>query len=207
MKARPESSAVSPETVLQFWFGDDPETSVSNKAYSELWWSKRESTDRGIRERFESTVAGAVAGALREWERTAPGLLALILLTDQFPRNMYRETPKSFEFDHLALAWCLTGLEESKDQELLPVQRQFFYLPLEHSESIDHQDRCVRLLERLVAEVQAANQPAFRAFLSYAERHRAVIRKFGRFPHRNAILGRRSTQEEQAFLRTPGSSF
>ena len=201
------SSTISPGTILWFWFGDNPELSASDITYSRLWWSKSDATDQQIREGFESTVSSAAAGALREWETTAPGLLALILLTDQFPRNMYRGIPRSFEYDHLGRSWCLTGIEESKDQELLPIQRLFWYLPLEHSESIEHQDKCISLVERLVAEMQVADEPAFKGFLSYAERHREIIRKFGRFPHRNVILGRENTIEEEAFLKTPGSGF
>lgn len=201
------STNVTPERIIQFWFGDDPQNSASDKTYQQLWWSKQDAIDQQIRQRFEATVSRAAAGALREWEATATGLLALIILTDQFPRNIYRGTAQSFEYDHLALAWCLTGIEESKDQQVLPIQRLFWYLPLEHSESIEHQDKCVSLVERLVAEVPSADKPAFEDFLNYAERHRQVIRRFGRFPHRNAILGRDNSQEEEAFLKTPGSSF
>jgi uncharacterized protein (DUF924 family) len=201
------SPDVTPGSIIRFWFGDDPQKSASDTAYQQLWWSKQDAIDQQIRQRFEATVLLAAEGALRKWESTASGLLALIILTDQFPRNIYRGTAKSFEYDRLALAWCLTGIEEAKDQQVMPIQRLFWYLPLEHSESIAHQDKCVSLVERLVAEAPSDDKPAFRDFLNYAERHREVIRRFDRFPHRNAILGRESSAEEEIFLKAPGSSF
>jgi len=197
----------TPETILQYWFGEIPEQSIFNQTYSRLWWSKDEITDLEIRNRFESIILDAASGRLRKWEDSSSGTLALILLTDQFPRSIYRGNPQSFAYDHLALSWCLAGITRSRDIELIPIQRLFWYLPLEHSELLEHQDQCVDLIERLVAEASDATRSIFLNFHSYAQKHREVIQRFGRFPHRNAILGRVSTPGEEAFLQTPGSSF
>jgi uncharacterized protein (DUF924 family) len=134
-------------------------------------------------------------------------LLALILLTDQFPRNIYRGQARSFGFDGLALRWALDGLDLGIDRQLRPIQRVFFYLPLEHSESIAHQDRSLDLYQQLLNDVPEEQKETFTGFRNFAIRHRDIIARFGRFPHRNAILDRVSTDEETAFLKTAGSSF
>ena len=198
---------IRPEDVLHFWFGTQPETSHLDPAFSKRWWSKDEQVDNEITSRFQASVQAAVAGELSSWESSPPGVLALILLTDQFPRNMFRDTPAAFGYDSAALAWCLQGIENGRDQEVLPVQRVFWYLPLEHSESLDHQHTCVALMQRLAAESDEDSQAAFDFFVDYAIKHQAIIERFGRYPHRNRILGRDSTPEEIAFLQTPGSSF
>jgi uncharacterized protein (DUF924 family) len=197
----------TPDSVLQFWFGENPERSIFDKTYSQLWWSKCDTTDSEIRGRFEATLSDAAAGQLREWEVSVQGVLALILVTDQFSRNIYRGTPQSFAYDHIARSVCLKGIAKEKDRLLLPIQRLFWYMPLEHSESLEYQDQCVSLVEQLVGEVSKKQKPTFKDFLAYAVRHREIIRRFGRFPHRNAILGRISTKEEEEFLQLPGSGF
>jgi uncharacterized protein (DUF924 family) len=199
--------AITPDDVLHFWFGNQPEQSYSDPGFSKLWWSKDDQVDKDITSRFQSTVRAAAAGELSAWESSAAGVLALIILADQFPRNMFRERPASFEYDGAALSWCLRGIENGWDQEVLPIQRVFWYLPLEHSESLDHQHTCVALMKRLAAEANEDSQTAFDFFVGYAIKHQTIIEQFGRYPHRNAILGRESTTEELAFLQTPGSSF
>jgi uncharacterized protein (DUF924 family) len=173
-----------------------------------LWWRKDPVTDADIRARFEPLVVQVLAGEREDWARTPSGLLALVILTDQFTRNIYRGTPRAFGGDPFALAWCRRALAESADRSLHPLERLFLYLPLEHSEVLADQEACIALLKALVVE---AAEPAARALLAdaldYACRHGEVIRRFGRFPHRNAILGRASTVAETAFLKTPGSSF
>ena len=152
-------------------------------------------------------MQAAADGSLDGWRETALGQLALIVLTDQFPRNMYRDTPAAFAFDALARRWCHEGIEAEADRALRPIERVFFYLPLEHSESLADQDLSLSVFRELALEAAPAMRESFDNFASYAVRHHAVIARFGRFPHRNAILGRASTPEEAAFLLTPGSSF
>lgn len=149
----------------------------------------------------------AAAHELDNWTQTPAGCLALILLTDQFPRNIYRDTPRAFAFDPLARAWCKEGLRNRMHESLRPIERVFFYLPLEHSESLDDQLHAVALFEELVTIVPQEQRNTFDGFVDYAHRHHEVIGRFGRFPHRNRILGRTSTEEELRFLEQKGSSF
>lgn len=197
----------SPETILEFWFGSDPDDAATARQQASLWWSKQEQVDRQIRERFEPLVKAAAAGQLQDWRQSVSGQLALIILTDQFPRNIYRDTPQSFGFDNVALALCKEGLADRSDRELRPIERVFFYLPLEHSENMTDQQECVALFRELVEEAPEAQRGSLAGFLDFAVRHCRIIERFGRFPHRNAILGRVSTAEESGFLTQPGSSF
>jgi uncharacterized protein (DUF924 family) len=194
-------------SVLAFWFGDEPARAATNPDCSRLWWSKQPAVDAQMRERFGVLVEQAGGGWLDGWAATPEGRLALILLTDQFSRNIHRGLPESFAFDPQARQWTLQGLQTGAFDSLLPIQRMFAYMPLEHSESLEHQDRCVALMQGLRDAASPAERPTFEGFADYAEKHRAIIRRFGRFPHRNAILDRASTPEELAFLQTPGSSF
>ncbi len=200
----------TPASVLAFWFGAERDDAATAAAQAKLWWHKHPATDRAIAGRFASWLERAAAGELDAWAASPRGRLALILLTDQFPRNIHRDTPQAFAFDPLARAWCIDGLALGMDAALRPIERVFFYLPLEHSESLPDQDRAVALFETLAAEAARLapdGRAAFEGFADYARRHRDVIARFGRFPHRNRILGRASTESERAFLREPGSSF
>ena len=194
------------ETILDFWFGEDTDDSVVAKNKSALWWSKNPDVDAEMRQRFESLVHRAAGGELSSWQSSPRGHLALILLTDQFPRNIYRDSPRAFAYDRHALALCIDGIDQGVDLQLRPIERVFFYLPLEHAESLEYQDSSVRQFRRLLDEV-GAGQKVFEEYLDFAVRHRDVIARFGRFPHRNKILGREPTSDELAFLATPGSSF
>jgi uncharacterized protein (DUF924 family) len=197
----------TPASILAFWFGSAATDAAVAQAQSSLWWQKNPATDAAIRARFAAWTEQAASGALDGWRATPQGLLALIVLTDQFPRNMYRGTPQSFAFDALALGWCKEGLASGAHLQLRPIERVFFYLPLEHSEVLADQQQAVAMMGALAAAVPADQREPFNGFANYAERHQAVVARFGRFPHRNAILGRASTPEEMAFLREPGSSF
>lgn len=200
----------TPETIGAFWFGagaDDADDAAVAAAQAKLWWAKDAATDALMRQRFESTLALAASGGLASWSGTPQGRLALILLADQFSRNMYRDSAAAFAYDALARAWCKEGLALGVDQRLRPIERVFYYLPLEHSEALDDQDLSVALFARLLQQVPAAQRSAFAGFHDFAERHRAIIQRFGRYPHRNALLGRASTAEEAAFLQEKGSSF
>ncbi|RBA23474.1 DUF924 family protein [Herminiimonas fonticola] len=195
------------DAIHEFWFGTDADDVKAADQKKKLWWSKDAAIDNIIVQRFEKSTLAAADGALDFWKTTPRGLLALILLTDQFPRNMYRGTANSFAYDHIALQLSLQALEQGVDQLLRPIERVFVYLPLEHSESIDDQERAVQLFEQLARDVVPAQKSTFDGFHQFAIRHRDIIARFGRFPHRNEILGRTSTEEEISFLKTAGSSF
>lgn len=195
------------DAIHAFWFGTDADDVQIADQKKKLWWSKDAAVDGLITQHFEKATLAAAEGLLDSWKMTPRGLLALILLTDQFPRNMYRGTPASFAYDHVALQLTMQALEQSVDQLLRPIERVFIYLPLEHSESICDQERAVQLFEQLVNDVAASQKSTFTGFHQFAIRHRDIIARFGRFPHRNDVLGRTSTDEEIAFLKTAGSSF
>lgn len=198
---------MTPETVLDFWFGSDADDAAVARERANLWWSKNKATDDEIRSRFEDTVQSALAGQLNEWLAIARGRLALIILTDQFPRNIYRDTRLAFFGAAKALEVCIEGLEQGTDRRLRPIERVFFYLPLEHAEDIKHQDLSVKCFGELVAAAPAEQRPIFEEYLDFAVLHGQIIERFGRFPHRNKLLGRESSAEELAFLAEPGSSF
>jgi uncharacterized protein (DUF924 family) len=192
---------MTPQDVLDFWFGA-PYSEQAGQPRRE-WFVKSDTFDDIIRDRFGATIEQALAGGLREWDEQGPqGLLARILVLDQFTRNAYRNTPQSFAGDALALAAARALVDSGADRELPPLQRAFAYMPFEHAEDAYMQERAVELFGVLAAE-----HPGFDEMLDYAHRHRGVIARFGRFPHRNAILGRASTPEEEEFLRQPGSRF
>jgi uncharacterized protein (DUF924 family) len=197
----------SVDAVLEYWFGTNPDDVAVIAERTKLWWSKPNEVDADIRHRFEGLLLDAAHGALDLWQMTCRGQLALIILTDQFPRNIYRGTAQTFAYDARALAWCLGGLELGFDRQLRPIERAFFYLPLEHSESLPLQDRSVALFTELARSVPESWKEPFTSYLDFAARHREIIARFGRFPHRNILLGRASTDAELAFLQQPGSSF
>jgi uncharacterized protein (DUF924 family) len=190
------------QSVLNFWFGDPTSPESSYTQQRKLWFSKNEETDETIRREFMSLYAQAATGELDSWATEPDSCLALLLILDQFPRNMFRDMPRAFATDEKALAIAKRAVERGFDQALKPVQRLFMYLPLEHSETLENQHRSVALFEALKAE-DADLEDAY----AYALRHRDVIQQFGRFPHRNIILGRQSTPEELDFLQQPGSRF
>ncbi|MES2107048.1 MAG: DUF924 family protein [Pseudomonadota bacterium] len=196
------------DSILEFWFGADPDDAATAKKQGKLWWQKQPATDALILQRFAGHLQQAANNALEAWTATPQGMLALILLTDQFPRNMYRDTPQAFAFDHLARTWCKQGIAAGMDLALRPIQRVFFYLPLEHSESLPDQQQSVLLVSKLAeADHGLQGGQTFAGYLDYAQRHHDIIERFGRFPHRNRILDRASTMEETGFLKEKGSSF
>lgn len=189
------------QDVLDFWFGapGSPEAGQPRRA----WFVKQDDFDATIRTRFGATIEQALAGGLRDWDAAGPqGTLARILVLDQLMRNAYRNTPQSFVGDALALAAARALVDAGADRTLPPLQRAFVYMPFEHAEDPTMQERAVELFG-----VLAAAHPGFDEMLDYAHRHRGVIARFGRFPHRNDILGRASTPDEIEFLRQPGSRF
>jgi uncharacterized protein (DUF924 family) len=186
--------------LLDFWFGA-PESPVHGTNRPE-WFRKDEAFDALIRERYGALLERGLRGELSGWAATQFGALAHVVLLDQFPRNAFRGTPRAFAGDARALAAAQVMVGAGQDGALPPVQRGFVYLPFEHAESLPMQDEAVRRFRAL-----AAQAPEMAESLDYAERHRTIIERFGRFPHRNAILGRASTAEELEFLQQPGSGF
>ena len=198
------------KAVCDFWF--QPSAGQAADAPRREWFQKNEAYDREIAQRFGQEIAQALEGGLHHWDAEGPqAALARILVLDQFCRNVYRNTPLAFAGDHQALQAALDMIDAGEDQALPPLQRSFVYLPLEHAEDLAMQERCVVLYARMAdaerAGAGAATNQAIASNLDYARRHRDVIARFGRFPHRNAILGRTSTPEEVAYLQQPGSGF
>ena len=195
------------EQVIDFWFGSDLNDHDLAKRQSPIWWQKNPQTDALIRQKFAGGLQGLIDGDYDHWLESPLGRLAAIILADQFSRNMYRDTAQAFSQDELALSWCMDGMKLKHDIELPLVCRVFFYMPLEHAESIEMQDLSVKKFTELSEQTGAGNNDTFTGFVDFAERHRAVIQQFGRYPHRNSILNRKSTAAEQIYLDQPGSGF
>ncbi|MCX7128873.1 DUF924 family protein [Aeromonas sp.] len=196
------------QPLLDLWFGDEADDAIRAKRQAPLWWGKNSETDALLTSRFGELAKAAAEGSLAHWADLPDGRLALILLLDQLPRNIHRGTPAAFVQDPLARDLCLKGLVLGADNALSPLARVFFYLPLEHAESREQQARSVALFEALAAEQTGTPaQATFAGFADFARRHQVIIERFGRFPHRNDILGRTSTPEEAEFLQQPGSGF
>ena len=187
------------DDILEFWFGR-PEDDRFGKL-RDKWFEKEPAFDAEIRQRFLAIYQRTAAGELDDLTETAKGALALIVVLDQFPRNMFRGQPGMYATDEKARALARLALDREFDRQLVPVQRIFLYLPFEHSETLADQNLSVALFEALPAIPSRDNES------SSALRHREIIERFGRFPHRNAILGRDTTPAETAFLEEPNSSF
>ncbi len=193
--------------VLDFWFG--PPGSATEIAHRQrrLWFGKTAEADRAVTERFSAMLADAAAGRLDDWADSPRECLALVIVLDQFPHHIHRNGSQAFATDPQALAASLAALDAGEDRLLAPIERVFLYLPLEHAESLALQDRCVTLFAALADEAAPDERALFGDFLDYARRHRDVVARFGRFPHRNEIRGRASSADEIEFLKQPGSRF
>ena len=201
------TNIATPAEILDFWFGplDDHGNTLEEKA--PLWWQKQDATDAEIAARFESTVQAAMRGELDAWQATPTDRTALIVTLDQFPRNIYRGMPQAFSADSQALALTQAGIAQNHDQQIPFIYRVFFYLPLEHAENRAAQAQSVGHFVQLLAQAPDGLKEAAANYLDYAKQHQVIVDRFGRFPHRNAILGRLSTPEEEQFLQGPNSSF
>lgn len=196
------------EEILHYWFGDVAASdSMPPPDRQELWFGRSEGTDYFIRQLFEADLTAARAGDLEEWKQAARPSLAWILLMDQFSRHIYRNFPAAYEGDVACQIQTLEGIEAGLDRELGWFERAFYYMPMQHAEDLEVQERGVELFADLAEQVPAALRARFREFRDFAVRHRDVIQRFGRFPHRNEILGRESSPEEVEFLTLPGSRF
>jgi uncharacterized protein (DUF924 family) len=195
------------QPLLDWWFGSSGSASEVAAQKGRLWFGKRDSQDLEARERFGDWTEQALAGGLTEWMQRPEGWLALVLLLDQIPRMIFRDSPKAFAGDLRAQALVAQGIAADFDRQLQPIQRVFIYLVFEHSENLAVQNEGVSRYIELVAHQPQTDRALFSDYLDYAERHQRVIAQFGRFPHRNAVLGRESTAEELVFLSRPGSRF
>lgn len=190
------------QDILTFWFPDG-----DHEARNKLWFGKNDAVDELIRIKFGALLSEARTGGLQSWRETPPTLLAYIILLDQFSRNVYRNSPEAFAADKLALGAAKHAVASGMDKSLSLIERAFVYLPYEHSEDLTDQNTSVELYGNLKEEASEEDRPVYSSYLDYAVAHQKIIARFGRFPHRNAVLGRISTAEELAFLKEPGSSF
>ena len=178
------ATTIEPDDIVAFW----------QAAGSTRWFSKDAAFDAEVRDRFLATYEAAVAGRLAPWETNPEGALSLLIVLDQFPRNMFRDSARTYAADPLARAVADRALARGYDRRVPPDMRTFFYLPFMHSEALADQERCVALY-RALGDAES---------LKFAEDHADIIRRFGRFPHRNRVLGRATTAEEEAFLQSGG---
>lgn len=199
--------------VLEFWFGQRPYSRAVVEQRMRLWFGAADApelipqTDEAIRLRFGTLATAAARGDLAPWESSPRRRLALILLLDQFPRNMFRGRLRAFSQDRIALALTASGMQLGADAALDPVERIFFYMPLQHAESVEIQEESVAAFRRLAEEAPAELHDVFASVNSYAHLHRDIVVRFGRFPHRNQILGRETTTEEADWLQQEGARF
>ncbi len=199
--------------VREFWFGRQPLTAARLEERMRFWFGGdepeplRRQRDHAIGARFEPLVAEAAQGKLESWADSPRRRLSLIILLDQLPRNIYRGTPRAFASDQRALGLTLSGIQSGADAALAVAERIFFYMPLQHAESLEAQEESLAAYRRLLEEAPKELQRPLTSVLRYAEAHRSVIQRFGRFPHRNRILGRPTTPEEQAYLSAEREEF
>lgn len=188
------------DAVLSFWFRERELSAPQIDQRMDTWFGRDEIFDLEIRKEFATDVERASAGELDHWSHKSRGRLALILLLDQFRRNIYRGTAKAYAKDKAALKLCVEGAIAKKDKGLAPIERVFFYMPLQHAESRKVQDRSVALYNKLAAAVSPSYRETFATIAQFAELHRDIIERFGRFPHRNKLLGRENTPDEDEYL-------
>ncbi len=194
------------EDILRFWFGDGIDPYDVTEQLKQSWFSKNPDFDRQIELLFGPDVDRAGNGEYQHWNATPRGRLGHVIVLDQLTRNIYRDLPQAFAYDTRALRICLDGMNRGHDLALRPIERVFYYLPLQHAEDLEIQNRGVALMQRLSDEAPR-DADFVRSGVMFSIKHRDIIRRFGRFPHRNAVLGRESTPEELEFLEEPGSSF
>ena len=199
----------APKDVLDFWIGEAATSAEAATSKNKIWFAKSTKIDSDIRKKFNTLLETLAAGPLADdWSgRGAHERLAAIIVLDQFSRNLFRDSPRAFSQDALALRLCKEGLSRREDLTLSEAERIFFYLPLEHSEDLGDQIRAVEMFSALHKDSRRDFRALTESTLEYAYAHKAVIEQFGRFPHRNDVLARTSSQEELAYLAKPGSGF
>ncbi len=192
------------KSILDYWFGHVEETIVPSEDRARIWFGENETIDRTIRERFSTDLEQAISGKYSDWEKTARGQLALILVLDQFARHINRGEPTAFNNDNYALKICTRGMEYEFDHNLTLIERVFYYFPLLHSEDLFYQEAAMRSYEALVAFCLPETKVIYESFFKFANHHYNIIRRFGRFPQRNVVLKRESTPEEMQYLKELG---
>ncbi len=192
--------------ILEQWFGaeDNDEARLKHQG---LWWKKDPQFDQLLKDRFGALLKSASQGELDDWRQTPKGRLALIILLDQFSRNIFRDTKEAFAQDTLAYELCIEGIERRHDRELSQIERTFFYMPMMHQEDKDCQKRSVQIFKAMLEEAPEALKKTVQGNYDAALGHARIIERFGRYPHRNTILERESTAEEIEFLKQPNSSY
>jgi uncharacterized protein (DUF924 family) len=199
--------SADPEEIVDFWFGSRPLSADGLAARAAGWFQPDPAFDAEIARRFGELPERAVAGGLDAWAAEPRSALARVLVLDQFPRNLFRGSPRSFAFDAVGLQAASAAVDSSFHERLHAVEASFLFIPFEHAEDLAMQDRCIALFEQLCATCDDSVRPQVENFRGYADRHRTVIRRFGRFPHRNALLGRECTPEEDQYLGGGGETF
>ena len=188
------------DAIIAFWFKEQQLSAPQIDHRLDVWFGEDEVFDQEIRAEFADDVERASEGKLDHWAEESRGRLALILLLDQFRRNIHRNTAEAYSRDRVALKLCVEGAIAKKDRGLPPIQRAFFYMPLQHAESAKVQERSVMLFNKLAEAVSPTYRETFATMAQFAELHRDIIAQFGRFPHRNKVLGRTNTPEEDEYL-------
>ena len=202
----PDQNATA-ESVLEFWFGQLDAPDDIDKSKSKLWWSGGAEIDDDIRHRFGSTVQAAMSGELDHWAEAPRGSLALVILLDQFTRNLGRGTAQAFAGDPHALEICLRARERGQDRELRFIERSFLYMPILHAEDREMAQACKECFTALSREIKERAGEGHPDFQAHAFKHADIVLRFGRYPHRNEILGRTSTAEEDDFMASGGPNF
>lgn len=195
------------QRVLDFWFQPDENDSPSIDSRLNRWFSADAAFDARVRDQFGPLVDAAAHGELADWAGSIEGRLALIVVLDQFTRNVHRGTRQAFAGDRRALALCVEGAASGSYRDLSALQQVFFFMPLQHAESLKIQDRSVRIYQALANSVPLPLRETFMTFAQFAELHRDIVAAFGRFPHRNAMLGRPNTPAEDEYLDDGAPSF
>lgn len=193
------------DDLLDFWLGPLDPHGFADEAHRKRWFEKNDDFDRTLEERFGALHRAAAAGELDHWRQTPRGRLALVIVLDQLSRNLHRGTAAMYAHDEAALDVAREALEAGDEASLKPQEAYFLYMPFMHAESLSAQEKCVALFEQ--AQARLPEEHRERVDPKWAVMHRDIVARFGRFPHRNALLGRQSTDEELAFLEEPGSSF
>ena len=193
--------------VLELWFPEREFGAPQIDARLDLWFSASPELDARLRLEFIDDITAASERKLQHWGSEPESRVALILLIDQFRRNIYRGTPKAFSHDRIALKLAVEGIIARMDRKLNPIHRVFFYMPLQHAESLRVQKKSVQVFSSLAGSVSETLRQTFETFAQFAELHHDIIARFGRFPHRNAILGRPNTQEEETYLSDDAPGF
>jgi uncharacterized protein (DUF924 family) len=199
-----------PQDVLDFWFGAEDDSKEVRASKVDMWFGGGPEVDTEITDRFAETLKAAAKGELDAWADEAKSRLALIIVLDQFSRNIHRGKKDAFATDKKAVELTRSGIADWMDQTLSPIERVFFYMPLEHAEDRIVQRKSVKLFTALVedaARLDPGLKPVFELYLDFAKKHADIVEQFGRFPHRNDVLGRESTDEEKTYLKEGGETF